>query len=210
MAGDEDAVPRDDEVGLDEVCAHLDRQLVRRERVLGPVSAGAAVGDDEGHGDGSLPLPAARRSLGLQRVPLDFRRARSSSSAFRPTSRASPSASGACRPSSSRCCRPPCEAARSPAASANPSAAPARPSAAAAVPLAASARLPSRALELERMPLELRRPALELARVRLDLRPRRLKVYRGWIGSVRIRMRPSVTLTMAPSSRACRLWDKTR
>ena len=60
MPGDQDPVPGDDEVGLDEVRPHLDGQLVRRERVLGPVPAGAAVGDDDGAGGGLLQ--SSRRS----------------------------------------------------------------------------------------------------------------------------------------------------
>ena len=47
VAGDEDAVARRDEVGLDVVGAHPDRELVRGERVLGSVRARAAVADHE-------------------------------------------------------------------------------------------------------------------------------------------------------------------
>jgi hypothetical protein len=43
----EHVVARGHEVRLDEVCAHPGRQLVRRERVLGPVTRGAAVTDDQ-------------------------------------------------------------------------------------------------------------------------------------------------------------------
>ena len=52
MPGDQDPVPGDDKVRLDEVRPHLDGQLVRRERVLGPVPAGTAVGDDDRAGEG--------------------------------------------------------------------------------------------------------------------------------------------------------------
>ena len=44
---DEDAVFGRDEIRLDEVGAHLDRQPVGLQRVLGPMAAGAAVRDDE-------------------------------------------------------------------------------------------------------------------------------------------------------------------
>ena len=44
---DQDAVLRRDEIRLDEIRAHLDRESVRLERVLGSMAARAAVGDDE-------------------------------------------------------------------------------------------------------------------------------------------------------------------
>ncbi len=44
---DQDAVFRRDEIGLDEVGAHLDRKAVGFQRVLRPVPARAAVRDDE-------------------------------------------------------------------------------------------------------------------------------------------------------------------
>ena len=44
---DQDAVLRGHHVGLDEIGALLDRQLVARERVLRPVARRAAVGDDD-------------------------------------------------------------------------------------------------------------------------------------------------------------------
>ena len=47
VAGDEPPVARGDHVGLDEVGAELDRELVGRQRVLGPVRGRAAVGDDD-------------------------------------------------------------------------------------------------------------------------------------------------------------------
>ena len=47
MAGDQDAVPGDHQVGLDEVGALLDRQPVGGQRVLGTLAARAAVGDDD-------------------------------------------------------------------------------------------------------------------------------------------------------------------
>ena len=48
VARDEPPVARRDHVGLDEVGAELDRELVGRERVLGPERGGAAVGDHDG------------------------------------------------------------------------------------------------------------------------------------------------------------------
>ena len=58
VAGDEHAVGGADEVGLDEVRAHPDGQLVARQGVLGPVAGRATVPDDDrcAHG-GSLPGP---------------------------------------------------------------------------------------------------------------------------------------------------------
>ena len=47
VAGDEHAVLGRDEIGLDEIRAHLDREAVGLERVLGPMAAGAAVADDQ-------------------------------------------------------------------------------------------------------------------------------------------------------------------
>ena len=44
---DQDAVLRGHHVGLDEIGALLDRQLVARERVLRPVARRAAMGDDD-------------------------------------------------------------------------------------------------------------------------------------------------------------------
>ena len=46
VAGDERAVAGGDEVDVDGVGAHPDRELVGGERVLGPVAGGAAVPDD--------------------------------------------------------------------------------------------------------------------------------------------------------------------
>jgi hypothetical protein len=48
VAGDEDVILRRDQVRLDEIGAQLDRQLIGRERVLGPVAAGATMGDHDG------------------------------------------------------------------------------------------------------------------------------------------------------------------
>ena len=56
MAGDELAVPCEHEVGLDVVGAHLDRQRVRADRVLGPVRRRATVADDQRQ---SAPLATA-------------------------------------------------------------------------------------------------------------------------------------------------------
>jgi hypothetical protein len=56
VAGDQHAVLGGDEVGLDEVGAHLDRLAVGFERVLGQDAARAAVADDEGR----LPVERAR------------------------------------------------------------------------------------------------------------------------------------------------------
>ena len=47
MAGDQVPVLGGDEVGLDVVGAHLDRQRVALERVVGQVAGRAAVADDE-------------------------------------------------------------------------------------------------------------------------------------------------------------------
>jgi hypothetical protein len=47
VARDEDAVLRGDEVRLDVVRAHGDRELVRGQRVLGPIAARAAVPDHD-------------------------------------------------------------------------------------------------------------------------------------------------------------------
>ena len=55
---------RDDDVGLDRVDAHREREVVRRARVLRPVAGRAAVSDDERAGPGHrfrLPAGAARR-----------------------------------------------------------------------------------------------------------------------------------------------------
>ena len=43
-------VARDDEVGLDGIHPHLDRQLIRAARVFGSVAGRTAVADDEGPG----------------------------------------------------------------------------------------------------------------------------------------------------------------
>ncbi len=48
MPGDQDAVLRRHQIRFDEVGAHLGREPVRRERVLGPMPAGAAMPDDQG------------------------------------------------------------------------------------------------------------------------------------------------------------------
>ena len=47
MAREQHAVFRRDEIGLDEVGAHLDGQAIGLERVLGPMTAGAAVRDED-------------------------------------------------------------------------------------------------------------------------------------------------------------------
>ena len=47
MPGDQHAIPGGHEVGLDVVGARIDRALVSGERVLGPLAAGAAMGDDQ-------------------------------------------------------------------------------------------------------------------------------------------------------------------
>ena len=58
---DEHAVPRDDDVGLDRVDAHREREVVRRAGVLRPIAGRAAVSDDERAGPGHrFRLPAAR------------------------------------------------------------------------------------------------------------------------------------------------------
>ena len=44
---DQDAVLRGHQIGLDEIGALLDRQLVARERVLRPVARRAAMADDD-------------------------------------------------------------------------------------------------------------------------------------------------------------------
>src|SRR6185312_6506040 len=48
MPADQDAIARGNDVGLDEVGAHANSQLVRNQRVLGAVSTGAAMADDHG------------------------------------------------------------------------------------------------------------------------------------------------------------------
>src|SRR3954447_2765016 len=48
MAGDQDAILRRNQVWLDEIGTHLDCELIGGNGVLGTVSAGAAMGDDEG------------------------------------------------------------------------------------------------------------------------------------------------------------------
>ena len=48
MTGDEHAVLRRDEIGLDVVRPHLRRQAIARQRVLGAMPRRAAVADDEG------------------------------------------------------------------------------------------------------------------------------------------------------------------
>jgi hypothetical protein len=50
VAGDEAAVFCEHEVGFDEVGALLDAELIGGERVLWAVTAGSAVGDDDGGG----------------------------------------------------------------------------------------------------------------------------------------------------------------
>ena len=47
VASDQHAILGGDQVGLDEVGAHVDRELVGGERVLGPVGGRAAVRDDQ-------------------------------------------------------------------------------------------------------------------------------------------------------------------
>ena len=54
VAGHQDAVLRGHEVGLDDVRALADREVVRRERVLRPVAGGTAVAEDE-RGGGRRP-----------------------------------------------------------------------------------------------------------------------------------------------------------
>ena len=69
VADDEDAVPADHDVGLDQLGAEVDRQLVAGGGVLRAVGRGAAVADDHGLGK------AGRRShcqrLGRAHVPHD-------------------------------------------------------------------------------------------------------------------------------------------
>jgi hypothetical protein len=60
VTNDEDAVLGGHEIGLDVVGAHVDRQLVGRKRVLGPVRRSATVRDDE-----RLPSPVRVRSAGF-------------------------------------------------------------------------------------------------------------------------------------------------
>ena len=48
VPGDQNAVLGRDQVGLDVVGAHADRELVRGQGVLGPVAGGAAMRDDQG------------------------------------------------------------------------------------------------------------------------------------------------------------------
>src|SRR5205085_9712758 len=55
---DQNVIFRRDQVRLDEIGTHLDRQLVGSERVLGPVAAGAPVGDDDGGQDEILYIGA--------------------------------------------------------------------------------------------------------------------------------------------------------
>ncbi len=77
VPGDQDAVLRGDEVGLDVVGAQPDREPVRREGVLGPVAGGAAVADHEraravvGHGcsPGRAEASRARSSVAVRRWP---------------------------------------------------------------------------------------------------------------------------------------------
>ena len=59
VAGDEQVVLGRDEVGLDVVRAHVDRQLVGAERVLGPVGRRAAMADDERRGAVVRVIPGA-------------------------------------------------------------------------------------------------------------------------------------------------------
>jgi hypothetical protein len=60
MSRDEHAVLRHYEVGLDEVGALLDGKAIGRQRVFGPVGAGAAMADDERR------LAVKRRKAGLR------------------------------------------------------------------------------------------------------------------------------------------------
>jgi hypothetical protein len=50
VADDQDAVPAEDDVGLDELGTEVDRELEAGGRVLRPVGGGAAVPDDDGLG----------------------------------------------------------------------------------------------------------------------------------------------------------------
>ena len=60
MADDEDAVAADHDVGLDQLGAEVDRQLVAGGRVLGAVGGGTAVADDDRTGKaGRRPNGAA-------------------------------------------------------------------------------------------------------------------------------------------------------
>ena len=56
VARDEDAVLRRDQVGLDEVGAHLRGQAIALERVLGTMAARAAVADDRAAAGGVAPM----------------------------------------------------------------------------------------------------------------------------------------------------------
>ncbi len=47
VPSDEDAIAREDEVRFDEVCPHVDRQIVGGERMFGPIAAGTAMRDHD-------------------------------------------------------------------------------------------------------------------------------------------------------------------
>jgi hypothetical protein len=65
---DEHAVLRAHEIGLDDVRAHLDREGVGLDRVLGAVPARAAVRDDDRRG-GRVHEPHAERHRGRRSQP---------------------------------------------------------------------------------------------------------------------------------------------
>ena len=71
---DQHAVLRDDDVRLDRIDSHLEREVVRGARVLGPVPGRAAVSDHEGAGAGHcFRLPAASGGDRPRRIPVALR-----------------------------------------------------------------------------------------------------------------------------------------
>jgi hypothetical protein len=67
VARHEVAVAGRDQIGFDEVGAEVDRELVRRERVLGAIAGGAAVAQDQGPSDqrAIAAVVAPRRAIGV-------------------------------------------------------------------------------------------------------------------------------------------------